>query len=190
MMKPKKDNKFPLEGNLEKRWSGRIYADKPVEKDDLLSLFEAARWSASCFNEQPWRFLVGVKGEETYDKIFDMLVEFNQDWAKTAPVLVLAYAKKTFTKNGKPNMHYWYDTGQAMASLTVQATHLDLNVHQMGGYDRDRAQKELIQDDDFESICVAAIGYRAEPSDVPENLKEREFAPQTRLALKEVIKGI
>lgn len=189
-MKPKKDIKYPLEGNLEKRWSGRIYADKAVDNDDLLSLFEAARWSASCFNEQPWRFLVGVKGDENYGKIFDMLVPFNQDWAKTAPVLVLTYAKKTFTNNGKPNMHYWYDAGQAMASLTVQATCLNLNVHQMGGYDRDRAQQELIKDDDFESICVSAIGYREEPSNVPEDLKEREFAPQTRKELESIVKGI
>lgn len=189
-MKPNKENIFPLEENLEKRWSGRIYADKAVEKDDLLSLFEAARWSASCFNEQPWRFLVGVKGDDTYNRIFDILVEFNQDWAKTAPVLVLAYAKKTFTQNGKPNMHSWYDTGQAMASLTVQATHLDLNVHQMGGYDRNRAQQELIQDDDFEPICVAAIGYREDPEKVPEELTEREFAPQNRKALVDIVKGI
>ncbi len=189
-MKPKMDNQYPLEENLEKRWSGRIYADKPIEKDELLSLFEAARWSASCFNEQPWRFLVGVKGDKTYDRIFDLLVEFNQDWAKTAPVLVLVYAKKTFTQNGKPNVHYWYDTGQAMSSLTLQATDLDLNVHQMGGYDRNRAQSELINDDDFESICVAAIGYREEPNKVPDDLKEREFAAQVRKPLSEIINEI
>ena len=184
------DNQYPLEENLEKRWSGRVYTEKSIEKNELLSLFEAARWSASCFNEQPWRFLVGVKGEDTYDKIFDQLVEFNQDWAKTAPVLVLVYAKKTFAKNGKPNMHYWYDTGQAMSSLTLQATHLDINVHQMGGYDRDRAQSELIQDNDFDTICVAAVGYRESPENIQENLREREFAPQTRNPLSDIVTGI
>ena len=89
-----------VEDLIRRRWSPRAYADKEVPAEELKRLFEAARWAASSSNEQPWRFLVGRRGDETYQKIFNALVEFNQSWAKSAPVLVLSVAKKTFTAKG------------------------------------------------------------------------------------------
>ncbi len=94
-----------VEDLIRRRWSPRTYSDKEVPTAELKRLFEAARWAASSSNEQPWRFLVGRRGDETYQKIFNTLVEFNQSWAKSAPVLVLSVAKKTFTSNGNPNAY-------------------------------------------------------------------------------------
>ena len=107
---------------IRRRWSPRAFSDKEVSSAELNTLFEAARWAASSSNEQPWRFLVGRRGDETYQKIFNALVEFNQSWAKSAPVLVLSVAKKTFTAKGHPNRTALHDTGAATATLSLQAT--------------------------------------------------------------------
>lgn len=186
-MKPKIDNKFEIDENIANRWSGRAYADKPVGKDVLMTLFEAARWAPSAFNEQPWQFYVGVKGDNQYKAIFDTLGEFNQNWAKHAPVLVLVTARKTFSQNNKPNIHSWYDTGQAMANLSIQATKLNLNLHQMAGYDSDKAQHEIVKDTNVDPVCVVAIGHRGDPEMLSESLKERELAQQVRKPLDEFV---
>ncbi len=186
-MKPKIENEYPIDPIITNRWSGRAYNDEVVAKETLMSLFEAARWSASAFNEQPWRFIVGVKGDKNYRKIFDVLGEFNQKWAKDAQVLVQVIAKKQFSQNDKDNIHCWYDTGQAMANLSIQATKLNLNVHQMAGFDRIRAQDEIVKDENFDPVCVAAIGYRGNADQLPEGLKEREYAQQERKPLDEIV---
>ncbi len=122
------------------RWSPRAYADRDVPVEDLKKGFEAARWAASSFNEQPWRFIVGHRGDATYQKILDSLVPFNQDWAKHAPVLVLSVARKHFAHNGQINRHSWHDTGAAMANFMVQITALGLHAHSMAGFDHEKAQ--------------------------------------------------
>ena len=127
-----------VEDLIRRRWSPRAYSDKEVTADVLRSLFEAARWAASSSNEQPWRFLVGRRGDETYQKIFNALVEFNQGWAKSAPVLVLAVAKKTFAEKGTPNPYNLHDTGAAMATLALQATANGLHTHSMAGFDHEQ----------------------------------------------------
>src|SRR6201999_4152871 len=125
---------------IRRRWSPRAYADKDVPAAELKRLFEAARWAASSSNEQPWRFLVGRRGDETYKKIFAALVEFNQSWAKSAPVLVLSVAKKTFTGKGSPDRHNLHDLGAATANLSLQATADGLHTHSMGGFDPEQAR--------------------------------------------------
>ena len=115
----------PICDFIKERWSPRAYAaDRPVPPEVLAQLFEAARWAPSSSNEQPWSFIVGVKGTETWTKLFDTLVPGNQVWTKNAPVLVLGLARKTFQKNGKPNWHALYDLGQAVSMLLIQATSL------------------------------------------------------------------
>src|SRR5487761_2514110 len=104
------------------RWSPRSFADRVVSPSDLHRIFEAARWAASSFNEQPWRFLVGRKGDPTYGKIFESLATFNQAWANNAPVLMLSVGKRAFTQNGNPNHYALHDTGAATANLALQAT--------------------------------------------------------------------
>lgn len=186
-MKPKIDNEFKIDDHIANRWSGRAYSDQQVEKETLMSLFEAARWAPSAFNEQPWQFYVGIKGDTQYEAIAGTLVEFNHNWAQHAPVLLLVGSRKTYAKNQKPNIHSWYDTGQAVGNLSLQATKLNLNLHQMAGYDSDKAQVEIIKDENIESVCVIAIGYRGEPEVLSDELKEREEAPQTRNSFEEFL---
>ncbi|MGA7410914.1 MAG: nitroreductase family protein [Bryobacteraceae bacterium] len=166
---------------LSTRWSPRAYAaDRPVEPELLAQLFEAARWAPSSSNEQPWSFIVGIKGNETWDKLFDTLVSFNQTWAKNAPVLVLGLARKVFQKNGSPNRHAMYDLGQAVSMLLVHATSLGLITHQMAGFDPEKARAAFHVPDNYDIGAVIAIGYQADPTVLPPELRERETAPRTR----------
>lgn len=173
--------------HIRKRWSPRAYSDKPVSPENLKEVFEAARWAASSFNEQPWRFLVGHKGDETYKKIFDSLVEFNQGWAKNAPVLILSVAKKTFAHNGSPNQHGLHDTGAATAYLALQATVLGFHTHSMAGFDHAKMRKAFDIPADYEFGAVTALGYLGDPDILPDHLKQAETSPRSRKPLSEIV---
>jgi nitroreductase len=170
-----------------KRWSPRSYADKPVPSADLTKIFTAAAWAASSYNEQPWRFLVGKKGDETYAKILESLVEFNQAWAKTAPVLILSAGKKIFTQNAYPNPYGLHDTGAASANMSLQATALGLHTHGMGGVDKEKARKLFDIPEEFEVGAAWALGYLGDPEVLPETYREMEKAARTRKGLKEFV---
>jgi nitroreductase len=170
-----------------KRWSPRAYSDKPVTPQSLKEVFEAARWAASSYNEQPWRFLVGHRGDETYRKIFDALVEFNQSWAKSAPVLILSAGKKTFTSNGSPNHYQLHDVGAATAYIALQATALGFHAHSMGGFDRAKARKNFDIPEDFEIGAVTALGYLGDPDTLPDQMKQQELATRQRKPLSETV---
>ena len=172
---------------IRRRWSPRTYADKEIPAAELKKLFEAARWAASSSNEQPWRFLVGRRGDETYQKIFNALVEFNQSWAKSAPVLVLSVAKKVFTNNGKPNAYGMHDTGAASATLALQATAIGLHTHSMAGFDREQARASFAIPSDYEIGAVTAIGYFGDPASLPEHLQKMEVSPRQRKPLEEFV---
>jgi len=169
------------------RWSPRAFANKPVSKHDLRMIFEAARWAASSYNEQPWRFLVGHKGDATYQKIFDSLVEFNQSWASSAPVLILSAASKTFAHNGAPNKYAVHDTGAATAYLSLQATALGLHTHSMAGFDQDKARAAFGIPDTFHIGAVTALGYLGDVDNLPEGLIDRELAKRERKPLSEIV---
>ena len=169
------------------RWSPRSYADRDVSTEDLKKGFEAARWAASSFNEQPWRFLVGRRGDATYKKIFDTLVQFNQDWVKSAPVLILSVARKHFAHNGQINRHSWHDTGAAMATFILQITALGLHAHSMAGFDHQKAKAAFQIPDDFETVAVTAVGYLGDPEVLPEEMRKSEVAPRQRKDLKEFV---
>jgi nitroreductase len=170
-----------------RRWSPRAFADKDVSGTQLKKLFEAARWAASSSNEQPWRFLVGLRGDETYQKIFAALVEFNQAWAKSAPVLVLSVAKKTFTGNGTHDRHNLHDLGAAMANLALQATADGLHTHSMGGFDPEQVRASFGIPSDYEMGAVTAIGYFGDLSRLPERMLKTEIAPRQRKPLEEIV---
>jgi nitroreductase len=172
---------------IRRRWSPRAYSDKEIPAAELKRLFEAARWAASSSNEQPWRFLVGRRGDETYQKIFNTLVEFNQSWAKTAPVLVLSVAKKTFTSNGNPNAYGLHDTGAASATLALQATADGLHTHSMAGFDREQARASFAIPSDYEIGAVTAIGYFGDSGSLPEHLHKMEVSPRQRKPLEEFV---
>jgi len=170
------------------RWSPRSFSDRPVDPHDLDIAFEAARWAASSYNEQPWRFLVGTRGSETYQKIFSSLMELNQAWAKMAPILILGAAKANFSHNNSPNAVAIYDLGAAAATFCYQATALGLHTHQMGGFNRDIARKAFNIPEDFLLGAVIALGYQGDPSvlTVP-YMVEQENSPRVRKQLSEFV---
>jgi nitroreductase len=176
-----------VERLIHQRWSPRAYSDKEVTAEELNRLFEAARWAASSSNEQPWRFLVGRRGDETYQKIFNALVEFNQAWAKSAPVLILSVAKMTFTGKGTTNRYGLHDTGAAMANLALQATADGLHTHSMAGFDNEQMRASFAIPSDYELGAVTAIGYFGDPESLPDHLRKMEVSPRQRKPLEEIV---
>ncbi|MTI21925.1 nitroreductase [Fulvivirga sp. RKSG066] len=186
-MTKKANTRYSILKHLSDRWSPRAFNDKMPERETLLKLLEAARWAPSSFNEQPWRFVIGIKGEgESYENLFEGLNEFNQKWAKTAPVAVFICAKKTFSHNGKDNKHFMYDCGAAMSNLCVQATEEGLYVHQMAGILPDVAREKLNVPDGFEPITAAMVGYIGDPDQLNDDMKESEMAERKRKDLSEI----
>lgn len=170
------------------RWSPRAFADRTVEPEKLAKVFEAARWAASSFNEQPWRYLVGRRGDETYKKIYESLGEFNQAWAGKAPVLILGMAKTKFSHNGSANTSAVYDLGAASSYLTLQAAALGLAAHQMAGYNRDAARAALGIPEEYALGAVIALGYQGEPAALSHpQMREQEVAPRQRKPLGEFV---
>ena len=175
---------------IRSRWSPRAFSDREVSGEDLKTVLEAARWAASCFNEQPWRFLVANKADPAaYEKFLGLLAPANQSWAKTAPVLIITAARRTFSHNGSPNHYGMHDTGQALANFFLQARALGLYGHGMGGFDRERARQELAIPDDFEVGAAVALGYLGSPDELPEKYREMELAPRRRKAIDEIAFG-
>jgi len=139
------ENQYPVNKLIENRWSPRAFSSQPVENEKVQSLLEAARWAPSAFNEQPWRFVVGIKGDSLYDTLLSTLVDWNIQWAGKAPVLILNLAKKTFSHNGRQNVTFKYDLGQAVGFMILETVNQGLHSHQMSGFDPDKAgeQKSL-----------------------------------------------
>lgn len=179
---------FPVHELIRERWSPRAFAHKPVPQDVLRSIFEAARWAPSSNNEQPWTYFVATKDDkENFEKMLSVLVEFNAQWARSAPVLALAVAKLTFGKNNSPNRNAQYDTGAASALLSVEATARGLAVHQMAGFDPEKARQVFAIPPGWEPIAALAIGYPGDPASLPPPLKDRELAPRTRKPIAEFV---
>jgi nitroreductase len=179
---------FPVHDLIRDRWSPRAFADKPVAPEILRSLFEAARWAPSSYNEQPWAYIVATKGEpDDFAKVLSVLVEFNQSWAKNAYVLGLAMCELKFAKNGTPNRNAQYDTGAATALLAVEATARGLAVHQMAGFDAAKARKAFEIPEGWDPLAAMAIGYPGDPASLPASLQERERAERKRKPLSEFV---
>ena len=185
------ETEHPVHELIQRRWSPRAFAARAVEPEKLRSLLEAARWAASCFNEQPWSFIVAAKDAEgdAYERLLSCLVESNALWAGRAPVLMISVARLAFKRNGKPNRHAFHDTGQAAAHLALQATALGLAVHQMAGFDVSKAREQFNIPEGFEPVAAIALGYPGDPEDLPENLREKELSPRARRPLEEFVFG-
>jgi nitroreductase len=165
---------------IQTRWSPRAFSEREVSNEDLKTVLEAASWAASSYNEQPWRFLVARKSDgEAYQKMLSVLVPFNQNWAKTAPVLIITAGKKTFSHNQTPNRYALHDAGAALAYLFLQANELGLHAHGMGGLDFEKARTVLAIPDDYEVGAAAALGY----------LGEEEIAKRNRKPIDEIVYG-
>ena len=161
-----------------------------ISNEDLTAILEAARWAASAFNGQPWRFFVGKRGDEVFTQILSSLVEFNQSWAKNSSSLILV-AGKTVRGDGSIHADYQYDCGLAVAQLVIEAHHRGLIAHQMTGFDKAVAQEVLSIAPELIPVVVIAIGTQDAPEKLAGPLLERETAKRERLALSElVIKGL
>jgi nitroreductase len=177
----------PINGLAQSRWSPRAFLDKPVEPEKLRSLFEAARWSASGGNEQPWRFIVGVNRDETWQKIFESLDEGNKIWNEKVPVLILAIGYTISSWDGNISGYYHYDTGQAVAHLSVEAMNQGLHVHQMGGFSAEKARELFSIPENCQPLTAIAAGYIGDPETLPEKLRQRELQERTRKELPEIV---
>ena len=172
---------------IRERWSPRAFADRPVDSDALRSLLEAAQWAPSCFNEQPWTFIVATREvPEEHERLLGCLVAGNQVWAKHAPVLMVSVARLAFDRNGKPNRHAFHDVGLAAAQLTLQATSLGLAVHQMGGIEIDKIRQTYRVPEGCEPVAGFAVGYPGDPESLPEKIRTMELAPRKRKPLSAI----
>jgi nitroreductase len=173
---------------IRRRWSPVAFERRPVEKEKLCSLFEAARWAPSCFNEQPWAYLVTtIEDEKEHARLLSCLVPANQSWAKAAPVLMISVAKLHFDKNGKENRHALHDVGLASENLVIQAMSLGLLVHQMAGFDLDKARELYKIPATHVPVAAIALGYPSDGEGVPQELQEREKALRSRKAIESFV---
>jgi len=190
MLRKTASTAVPIHDLIAGRWSPRAFdADAMLTDDELTALFEAARWSPSCFNDQPWRYLVWDRhaAPDDWARALACLGESNRRWAARAPLLMLSVASGRFAHNGSPNRFAQYDTGAATLALALQAQALGLVAHQMGGFDAERARQEFAIPEDFAPQAMIAIGRPAAPDTLEPDLRDREQAVRQRRPLSELI---
>lgn len=180
---------YPILPAISERWSPRSFSPQVPDKAVLMRLFEAARWAPSAMNAQPWYFIIGsADTPDTHQKIFSTLRENNQRWAQHAPVLVLA-VMNALRENGQPHRWAAYDLGQSVANLSIQATAEGLSVHQMGGFDREKAAELFHLPEGYEAMTAIAIGYAGSADALSGETYEQEVSPRTRKGFSEFIFG-
>ncbi len=182
---PKPDH--PIHDLLLHRWSPRAFASRPVEREKLLSLFEAARWAASSANEQPWSFVFATHADTAAFETLASCLNPGNSWAKAAPVLALSIAKLNFTHSGGPNRHAWHDVGFAVGNLCFEATSLGLYMHQMAGFNADTARQVCEVPETHAPVAMMAIGYLGDPSTLNDELRKREESPRHRKSLADFV---
>ena len=188
VMEKPADTQFPIHDLLSRRWSPRAFAERSVEPEKIQRLFEAARWASSCFNEQPWGFIIALADQPVeHAKLLSCLVEGNQVWAKQAPLLIITLAKLNFDHHGQPNRHAMHDVGLAVGNLVVQATAMDLVVHQMAGILPDMIRTCYSLPSGYEPVTGIALGYPGDPRTLPTEIRERELASRSRKPLQEFV---
>lgn len=179
---------YPVNETIAQRWSPRSFSPQPVPNEHLMSLFEAARLAPSSFNEQPWRFIYVTSASPVrHAELISCLSSSNQVWAVNAPLLIVALAKKHFTINGNVNRHALHDVGLAVGNLSIQATHLGLGVHQMGGFSAERLMRLFPIPDEYEAVSVIAVGYRDTADKLPDELRHKETASRQRHPLERLV---
>lgn len=178
----------PILSVLSDRWSPYVYAPQTIEPEKLTALFEAARWAASSYNEQPWRFILTLRQNEAeFAKAIDCLMEANQAWARNAGALVFTAVSRNFVRNGSPNRVAEHDLGLAVGNLSAQATALGLSVHQMGGVNLSKVRLAYGVPEGFDPVTAFTIGYPGDPKTAPPELAQRDAAPRARRSLSETV---
>lgn len=178
---------YKLVKEIEERWSPRVFSEKEISDEEMMKLFDAARWAASSNNYQPWRFMWARKGSEAWNKIFDCLAEFNQGWVGNASILILTAYKKQFD-NGKENFHALHDLGLSVGNLSIQAQSMGIALHQMAGVDWKKAHQKFNIPDGFHITTAIAVGYYGgDPSALSEDLMKSEVGPRSRKKLEKIV---
>ena len=175
---------------LRSRWSPCAFdPERDVTEADLRAIFEAARWSMSSYNEQPWRYVVGARGRggETHERVLECLLDGNRAWARFAPVLALGLVVPVLARNGKPNAAARHDLGAASAMLTVEAAARGIMVHQMIGIDREKVRATFELGDELEPVTALAIGYHGPNPELEARFVERDARERTRRSLDETV---
>jgi nitroreductase len=178
---------YPVSEIIAKRWSARAFSTRPVEFSKLLSVLEAARWAPSSRNEQPWRYIVFTSDNpEMLKKAQSVLKEIN-DYAKRAPILICALTRKTYSENGNPNRLHFHDLGAANENMFLEAFNQGLIMHEMGGFDVQKARDIFNVPEDYEVGIMIAIGYQDTYQVLPERLRHKAFTPRVRKPLSEIV---
>lgn len=178
----------PVLDAIAKRWSPRAFNSKPIETDKLVSILEAGRWAASAFNEQPWRFILATREQpEAFEKALNGVNDFNRSWAQTAGAIIITVAKKSFSQNGNPNKYAWHDVGLAVSQMIVQATDLDVYVHQMAGILPEVITETYNIPEEYEPVSALVLGYVGDAETLPEQLKNIELAKRERKPLSDLV---
>jgi nitroreductase len=183
----KANTDHPVSEIIAKRWSARAFSTRPVEFSKLLSILEAARWAPSSRNEQPWRYIVFTSdNSEMLKKAQSVLKEIN-DYAKRAPILICALTKKTYSENGNPNRLHFHDLGAANENMFLETFNQGLIMHEMGGFDVQKARDIFNVPEDYEVGIMIAIGYQDTYHVLPERLRHKAFTPRIRKPLSEIV---
>ena len=173
---------------IRERWSPTVFTAEEIEPARFIALFEAARWAASSFNEQPWCFIAGLRGrDDTFEDLVSCLVEGNAVWARHAAALILTVAKTTYDMTGEENRHAWHDVGLATGNLCIQAAASGLAVHPMGGFSPERAREKVAIPDGWEPVTMLAVGVEGDPDRAPEGVTARLRSERTRRPLAEQV---
>ncbi len=177
---------YPIQSLILNRWSPRALSGEAMTDDELMPLFEAARWAPSSYNNQPWRFVYARRDTPAWVTFVELLGEFNKGWAPQAAALVVVVAKSVFDYNGKPSVTHQFDTGAAWENLALEANARGLVAHGMEGFDYKTAKQRLEIPDDHVVLAMIAIGKPGKKEDLSEELQERE-RPSDRRPLSEIV---
>ncbi len=185
-----RQSEYPIEPLILNRWSPRAMSGETLTDEELLPLFEAARWAPSSYNGQPWRFIYGKRETDHWKALFELLVPFNQSWANKSAVLVLVISHKVFEHNGKPSVTHSFDTGAAWQNLALEGSARGLVTHGMQGFDYEKAKEVCRVPDDYQVEAMIAIGKKGKKEALPAEAQEKE-APSMRKPLSEIVmKGV
>lgn len=181
-----RESTYPIEESILSRMSGRAFSQERLTEEELLSLFEAARWAPSSYNNQPWRFVYARRGDKEWDTFFNVLVDFNKSWCKDADTLVVVITRDNFEHNDKFSRTSQFDTGAAWMNLAMQAHEKDFTAHGMEGFDYDKIKQDLQIPQGFTVNAMVAIGKKGKKEDLSKELQEKEV-PSPRKPLNEII---
>jgi nitroreductase len=185
----KRKANYPISEIFLNRWSPRAMTGEPITETQLMTLFEAARWAPSSYNNQPWRFLYAQRDSHYWDLYLNLLVDANRQWAKNAGVLVVTISRDTFEFTGKPSRTHTFDAGSAWENLALQGSIMKLAIHGMEGFDYVRAKSELQIPDGYTVEMMFAVGHQADKSVLPVELQEREKMNDRKPLSEIVIEG-